>query len=70
MTHPLAHLNPDCMVAEDLAPLARNLRRLAHYCNTRERAMQCRAIGNITGALTAERYCEELYDKLPQEWRW
>ena len=70
MTHPLAHLNPDCMVVDDLGPLARNLRRLAHYVAVRERAMRARVLGNISDALHCERVCEELYAKLPTEWRW
>jgi hypothetical protein len=70
MTHPLAHLNPDCMVVEDLGPLARNLRRLAHYVSVRERAMQARILGNINDALHCERVCDDLYEKLPNEWRW
>jgi hypothetical protein len=70
MTHPLAHLNPDCMVIEDLIPLARNLRRLAHYCTLRHAAMRCRIVGDIPGAQGLERVSEELYEKLPQEWRW
>lgn len=70
MTHPLAHLNPDCMVVEDLGPLARHLKRLARYCVCRERAMRSRMFGDVSGALLAERECETLYNDLPPEWRW
>jgi hypothetical protein len=70
MTHPLAYLNPDAMVAEDLGPLARNLKRLARYCLTREHAMQARMFGNIPSALNYEKICEDLYNDLPPEWRW
>lgn len=70
MTHPLAHLNPDCMVPEDLGPLARNLRRLAHYVSLRQAAMHHRALGEIATAWHLEMRCEELYEKLPRDWRW
>ena len=70
MTHPLAHFNPDCMVVEDLGPLAHHLRRLSHYCEARERAMRKRLAGDIDGALASERLCENLYSLLPHEWRW
>jgi hypothetical protein len=70
MTHPLAYLNPDAMVVEDLGPLARNLRRLAHYCTLRQIALRYRAHGAIDAALDAEADCETLYTKLPPEWRW
>jgi hypothetical protein len=70
MTHPLAYLNPDAMVAEDLGPLARNLKRLARYCACRERAMRARILGDIGDALHCDRICEELNNDLPPEWRW
>ncbi len=70
MTHPLAYLNPDCMVVEDLDQLTLNLRRLANYCEVRAYAMRCRAKGRIHYAQNAEHDCETMYAQLPPEWRW
>jgi hypothetical protein len=70
MTHPLAHLNPDCMVVDDLACLARNLRRLAHYCTLREHGMRHRLAGDISAAQQAETLCDAIYARIPREWRW
>ena len=65
MTHPLAHLNPDCMVASDLDTLTRQLRSLANYCELRAYAMRCRAKGHIHYAQNAEADCEFMYQQLP-----
>ena len=70
MSHALAHLNPDAMMADDLPPLARNLRRLSHYCDARARAINHRLAGEIRDAQRAEADCQALYEKLPAEWRW
>jgi len=62
--------NLDAMDPADLATLCRDLRRLAHYCETRARAVRTRAAGDIVAAQAAEKFCDQIYGRLPQEWRW
>ncbi len=66
----LEHVNPDAMDPADLVRVARELRRLAHYCEVKRNAMRRRADGQINAALDAEKFCELLYEKLPENWRW
>jgi hypothetical protein len=66
----LEHINPDAMAPADLARVARELRRLAHYCEAKGTAMRERADGDVATALAVEDFAEKIYKKLPPEWRW
>jgi hypothetical protein len=66
----LEHINPDAMAPADLAKVARELRRLAHYCEVKASAMRERVCGELAAAQDAENFADALYKKLPPEWRW
>lgn len=46
------------------------LYRLAQYAETKADAMQSRSSGNINRASVLERYCNAIYDNLPEWAQW
>jgi hypothetical protein len=62
--------NIDAMTADELRKLSNELLHLSTYANLKAQAMERRAEGEINAALRAEALCEQLYQTLPDEWRW
>jgi hypothetical protein len=62
--------NLDAMTPEELRDLCDDLQRLALYAMNKATAMQRRAAGKINDAIRAEAICEQIYQSLPDEWRW
>jgi len=46
------------------------VRALATYANMKRTAMQCRVRGRLMQAQMFEEMCDEVYSKLPDEFRW
>jgi hypothetical protein len=66
----LGDLNLDCMTEDDLRAVAVELRRMAHYADSKLLAMRQRLDGDITRALYTEAQCERIYKQMPDNWRW
>lgn len=68
----LADLNIDdfSISVDDVRALARNLEYLAVYAGNKANAMASRNSGQTAQAKRFESTCEEIYKKLPSNWRW
>jgi hypothetical protein len=63
-------LNLDGMTPEDLITTADHLAALEKYARRKAGAMTMRAAGHIGLALKHEATCDEIYQGLPENWRW
>jgi hypothetical protein len=62
--------NLDAMTPEELREFSDRLTSLAQYASLKADAMERRALGKINDAIRAEAICEQIYQMLPDEWRW
>ena len=47
-----------------------DIRRLRRYASSKALAMDARLDGNIDLAIRVEKFCDRLYEKLPERLRW
>lgn len=65
--------NLDCMDLTDLVKYCQNEdnpEQLREYATIKAKAMQLRLDGEIGAALSGEKLCDALYEKLPESLKW
>jgi hypothetical protein len=62
--------NLDAMTPDELREFCDQTQHLSMYANLKAQAIEQRATGRINDALRAEAICEQIYQMIPDEWRW
>jgi hypothetical protein len=62
--------NLDAMEAEELREFSDHFGRLALYAMNKASAIDRRQQGRVVDALRCEALCEQLYQTIPDDWRW